>query len=117
MWSSDVLAAAMAEALVEADAAAEHGDVPVGAVVLAPDGGVLSRGHNTRERAGDPTAHAEICALRAAAAQLGRWRLDELAIVVTLEPCVMCAGALVAARVALVCYGADDPRAGAVHSL
>ena len=117
MWADDVLAAAMAEALAEADLAAAHEDVPVGAVLVAPDGTVVARGHNERERAQDPTAHAEIQALRAGARVRGCWRLQDLALVVTLEPCAMCAGALVAARVPLVCFGADDPKAGAVRSL
>ncbi len=117
MWSVEVLSAAMAEALAEAAVASAHGDVPVGAVLVARDGSLLARGHNERERAQDPTAHAEIQALRAGARHLGSWRVHELALVVTLEPCVMCAGALVSARVPLVCFGADDPKAGAVRSL
>ncbi len=117
MWSPEVLDAAMAEALAEADAAAAQGDVPVGAVLVTRDGSLVARAHNERERAQDPTAHAEVVVLREAARLRGRWRLDDLALVVTLEPCPMCAGALVAARVPLVCFGADDPKAGAVRSL
>jgi tRNA(adenine34) deaminase len=109
--------AAMALALSEAEAAAAAGDVPVGAVVLAGDGTVLARAHNERERQGDPTAHAEILALRRAAAAAGSWRLGGASMVVTLEPCPMCAGALVAARVARVVFGAADPKAGACGSL
>ena len=104
-------------ALAEAAVASAGGDVPVGAVVLGPDGGVIGRGHNVREATGDPTGHAEIVALRAAAASLGRWRLTGTTLVVTLEPCTMCAGAIVLARVATVVYGAVDPKAGAVGSL
>ena len=107
----------MRVALAEAEAALAHDDVPVGAVVVGPDGAELARGHNRREQAADPTAHAELEALRAAAATLGTWRLDGCALVVTLEPCAMCAGALVQARVATLIFGADDPKAGAVTSL
>jgi tRNA(adenine34) deaminase len=92
-------------------------DVPVGAVVVDPAGAVIGRGHNVREAEGDPTGHAEVRALRAAAATLGTWRLDGCSLVVTLEPCTMCAGALVLARVARLVYGAPDPKAGAVGSL
>jgi tRNA(adenine34) deaminase len=92
-------------------------DVPVGAVVVAADGSVLGRGRNERELTGDPTAHAEVLALRAAAAGAGEWRLEECTLVVTLEPCTMCAGALVLARVARVVFGAWDPKAGACGSL
>ncbi|GHE87510.1 tRNA-specific adenosine deaminase [Streptomyces longispororuber] len=105
-------------ALDEAERAVQGGDVPVGAVVLSPDGGtVLARGHNEREAAGDPTAHAEVLALRRAAAALGSWRLPGCTLVVTLEPCVMCAGALVQSRVDRVVYGARDEKAGAAGSL
>jgi tRNA(adenine34) deaminase len=107
---------AMGVALLEAAAAREHGDVPVGAVVLK-DGMVVSQRHNERELSGDPTAHAEVLALRDAAAALGTWRLSETTLVVTLEPCPMCAGALVAARVRRVVFGAADPKAGACGSL
>jgi tRNA(adenine34) deaminase len=104
-------------ALEEARAALGHRDVPVGCVVLDEDGTVLGRGRNRREESADPTAHAELVAMRAAAAKLGRWRLDGCTVVVTLEPCAMCAGALAQARVARLVYGADDPKAGAVVSL
>ncbi|MEU9220076.1 tRNA adenosine(34) deaminase TadA [Streptomyces sp. NPDC048376] len=105
-------------ALVEAGRAAEGGDVPVGAVVLAPDGRtVLSAGHNEREATGDPTAHAEVLAIRRAASELGEWRLSGCTLVVTLEPCTMCAGALVQSRVDRVVYGARDDKAGAAGSL
>ncbi|WNI23521.1 tRNA adenosine(34) deaminase TadA [Streptomyces sp. ITFR-16] len=107
----------MRRALDEADRAAAAGDVPVGAVVLAPDGTLLATGHNEREAAGDPTAHAEILALRRAAAALGAWRLSGCTLVVTLEPCTMCAGALVQSRVDRVVYGARDEKAGAAGSL
>lgn len=104
-------------ALVEAALAPVHGDVPVGAVVLDPAGQVIGRGHNDRERRRDPTAHAEVLALRAAAVVLGSWRLEGCTLVVTLEPCTMCAGAAVLARIARVVYGAVDPKAGAAGSL
>jgi len=107
----------MRVALDEARAASGHGDVPVGAVVVGPDGVELGRGRNRREQAGDPTAHAELEALRAAARALGSWRLDGCTLVVTLEPCSMCAGGMVQARVARLVFGADDPKAGAVTSL
>ncbi len=103
-------------ALAEAALAPTHGDVPVGAVVVR-DGVELGRGRNRREIDGDPTAHAEVVAIRAAAAALGTWRLDGCTLVVTLEPCTMCAGALVQARIGTLVYGADDPKAGAVVSL
>jgi tRNA(adenine34) deaminase len=108
---------AMGLALDEATRATAHGDVPVGAVVLDAAGAVIARRHNERELLGDPTAHAEMLALRDAARDRGRWRLDDLTVVVTLEPCPMCAGALVAARVARVVFGAPDPKAGSVGSL
>ena len=107
----------MRRALGLAAAAVETGDVPVGAVVLSPSGTVLGEGANARERAGDPTAHAEVLALRAAAVALGSWRLTGCTLVVTLEPCTMCAGAVVLSRVSRLVYGADDPKAGAVGSL
>ena len=106
----------MGLALDEAAAAVAHGDVPVGAVVLR-DGEVIAQRHNERERAGDPTAHAEVLALRDAADVVGSWRLDGLTLVVTLEPCTMCAGALVSARIDQVVFGAADPKAGACGSL
>lgn len=92
-------------------------EVPVGAVVLGPDGALLATGRNEREATDDPTAHAEVLALRRAAAALGSWRLTGCTLVVTLEPCTMCAGALVQSRVARVVYGARDEKAGAVGSL
>ena len=109
--------AGMRSALAQAALALEHDDVPVGAVVLGPDGDLLGAGHNDREGSGDPTAHAEVLALRAAAAARGQWRLDGCTLLVTLEPCAMCAGAIVLSRVARVVYGADDPKAGAAGSL
>jgi tRNA(adenine34) deaminase len=109
---------AMREALEVAAGAGLTGlDVPVGAVILGRDCGTVARAHNQREEQRDPTAHAEIVALRAAAAAVGRWRLDGHTLVVTLEPCTMCAGALVAARIARLVYGAADPKAGAAGSL
>jgi tRNA(adenine34) deaminase len=106
----------MLEALAEANAAAAHGDVPIGAVVVH-GGALVGRGHNRREVDQDPTAHAELLALREAAASLGRWRLDGCTLYVTLEPCTMCAGALVLARIDRLVFGADDPKAGAVGAL
>jgi tRNA(adenine34) deaminase len=106
----------MALALAEAEAAAAHDDVPIGAVVVV-GGEVVAAGHNRREVDADPTAHAEILALRAAARARGSWRLDGATLYVTLEPCAMCAGALVLARVDRVVFGADDPKAGAVGAL
>jgi tRNA(adenine34) deaminase len=107
----------MKVALAEADLAASHGDVPVGCVIVRADGTLLAKGRNRRELDRDPTAHAEIVALRAAAQELGNWQLDGTTLYVTLEPCVMCAGALVNARVSRVVYGAADPKAGAIDSL
>jgi tRNA(adenine34) deaminase len=104
---------ALAEALLSQPSA----DVPVGAVVIDAAGEVVGRGHNVREAEGDPTGHAEVRALRAAAETVGEWRLTDCTLVVTLEPCTMCAGALVLARVNRLVYGADDPKAGAVGSL
>jgi len=103
-------------ALARARRALGTGDVPVGAVVVGPDGAVVGEGHNAREADGDPTAHAEVLALRAAARTLGRWRLEDCTLVVTLEPCLMCAGAIVLARVPRVVFGAWDPKAGASGS-
>ncbi len=103
-------------ALAEAAEAIGHGDVPVGAVAVA-DGRVVASRHNEREASGDPTAHAEILALRDAARALGTWRLSDVTLVVTLEPCPMCAGALVAARTGRLVFGAADPKAGACGSL
>jgi tRNA(adenine34) deaminase len=107
----------MGEALAEAALAPAHGDVPIGAVVLGPDGAELARAHNERELTNDPSGHAEMLALRRAADALGTWRLDDCTLVVTLEPCTMCAGALVLARVGRLVFGAYDPKAGAVASL
>jgi tRNA(adenine34) deaminase len=108
---------AMRLALQEAGLALQHGDVPVGAVVLGPGGEVLAKAHNEREALADPTAHAEVLAIRAVAALLGSWRLEGCTLVVTLEPCTMCAGAIVLSRLDRVVYGAVDPKAGAVGSL
>lgn len=107
----------MREALGEADAAAAKGEVPVGCVLVDDAGVVVARGHNLRETLADPTAHAETVALREAARARGSWRLDDVTAYVTLEPCPMCAGALVNARIKRVVYGCDDPKAGAVKSL
>jgi tRNA(adenine34) deaminase len=98
-------------------AAGTHDDVPVGAVIYGPDCVEIATGRNERERLGDPTAHAEVLALRAAAAVLGEWRLTGCTLVVTLEPCTMCAGAIVLARIATVVFGAWEPKTGAVGSL
>lgn len=106
----------MRQALAEASAAAEHGDVPIGALVVH-DGAIVGSGHNARERDQDPTAHAELIALREAAKTLGRWRLSDCALYVTLEPCAMCAGAAVLARVDLVVFAVPDAKAGAVRSV
>ena len=107
---------AMALAIAEARRALDHHDVPIGAVVVR-DGAVVAARHNEREVTGDPTAHAEILALRDAATVVGHWRLDDCTLVVTLEPCVMCAGAVVNGRVGRLVFGATDPKAGAVGSL
>lgn len=107
---------AMGVALDEAAAAVAHDDVPVGAVILDGDT-IVARRHNERERDDDPTGHAEILALRDAARQRGSWRLEGLTLVVTVEPCPMCAGALLAARIRRVVFGAADPKAGACGSL
>jgi len=117
MQASDAHVAAMRLALTEAREALATGDVPVGAVVLDADGRVVGRGRNTRERDLDPTGHAEVVALREAARELGTWRLDGCTLVVTLEPCTMCAGAVVGSRVATLVFGAWDDKAGAVGSL
>ena len=104
-------------ALEQAALAPEHDDVPIGALVVASAGDVVAVGHNERELLGDPTAHAEVLALRRAAERLGSWRLEGCTLVVTLEPCTMCAGALVLSRVDRLVYGATDDKAGAVGSL
>jgi tRNA(adenine34) deaminase len=115
--SYDVWREPMRTALAEARAALDTGDVPIGAVVLDPSGAVIGRGRNVREGEADPTGHAEIVALRAAARSLGEWRLEGCTLVVTLEPCTMCAGAAVLSRVERVVFGAYDAKAGAVGSL
>jgi len=108
---------AMRLALAEARRCRDSGDVPIGAVLLSPTDEVVGSGHNLREAVQDPTAHAELVALRDGAARLGSWRLDDCTLVVTLEPCTMCAGAVVLARVRRLVFGAHDPKAGAVGSL
>jgi tRNA(adenine34) deaminase len=105
----------MLEALAEARVAGD--DVPVGAVVVDRAGAVVGRGHNSREAQADPTAHAEIIAIRAAGRARGNWRLDDCTLIVTLEPCTMCAGAILASRLPRLAYGARDPRAGAAGSV
>jgi tRNA(adenine34) deaminase len=104
-------------ALEEAATAADEGEVPVGAVVVSLERGVLARAHNQRERLHDPTAHAEMIAITQAAQALGSWRLEDCALYVTLEPCPMCAGAVVNARLPLLVYGCTDPKAGACDTL
>jgi tRNA(adenine34) deaminase len=112
-----VWAQLMTAALAEASLADGTADVPIGAVVVDEAGEIIGRGHNEREATGDPTAHAEIVAIRQAAAAVGEWRLEGCTLVVTLEPCTMCAGAIVLARVDRVVFGAYDEKAGAVGSL
>jgi tRNA(adenine34) deaminase len=107
----------MRAALAEARAALDTGDVPIGAIVVDPSGTVVGRGRNVREAEADPTGHAEVVALRTAARARGEWRLDGCTLVVTLEPCTMCAGAAVLSRLDRVVFGAYDPKAGAVGSL
>jgi tRNA(adenine34) deaminase len=107
----------MRVALAEADAAAAAGEVPVGCIIVSADGTVAGRGHNQREALSDPTAHAELVAIRAAARLRGSWRLDGAVAYATLEPCPMCAGAFVNARIERVVYGCADPKAGAVSTL
>jgi tRNA(adenine34) deaminase len=109
--------AAMTESLRLARLCLEFNDVPVGAVVLDADGVIIGRGRNQREQLHDPTAHAEVQALREAAQLLGSWRLDNCTLVVTLEPCTMCAGAALNARISRIVFGADEPRTGAVGSV
>ena len=106
----------MAAALDEAREAETHGDVPVGAVIVH-DGGIVGAGHNERERLQDPSAHAELLAIRRASAALGSWRLLDTTLYVTLEPCAMCAGAIVLARIPRVVFGTTDPKAGAAGSV
>ena len=107
----------MEQALAEAELAADEDEVPVGAVIVSLQQGVIARAHNQRERLHDPTAHAEMIAITQAAQALGAWRLEGCALYVTLEPCPMCAGAAVQARLPLVAYGCADPKAGACDSL
>jgi tRNA(adenine34) deaminase len=108
----------MAEAIAEAKAALAQGEVPIGCVVVhEPTGKIVGRGHNQREIKNDPTAHAELIAIRAAARELKSWRLLDCALIVTLEPCPMCAGAIVLARIPKLVYGCPDPKAGAVKTL
>ena len=109
-------AAWMAEALVEAEAAAREGEIPVGCVIVR-DGEIVARGHNLREQTGDPTAHAEVVAIRRAAQALGCWKLDGCTLYVTLEPCPMCAGAISQARISRLVYGASDPAYGCAGSV
>jgi tRNA(adenine34) deaminase len=106
----------MIESLKEAEKAFAKSEVPVGAVVVK-DGAIIARGHNIRETLQDPTAHAEMIAIKESALRLGRWRLTDCTVYVTLEPCAMCAGAMVLARIQRLVYGASDPKAGAVGSL
>ncbi|KAB1128806.1 nucleoside deaminase [Micromonospora sp. AMSO12t] len=119
LWMRRALAVAVTGPDSPADAGpdAADDDIPVGAVLYGPDGAELAIGRNERELTGDPTAHAEVLALRRAAGRLGRWRLDGCTLVVTLEPCTMCAGALVLARVSTVVFGAWEPKTGAAGSL
>ena len=107
----------MAQALAEAGPASAHGDVPIGAVVLDGSGAVIARAHNERELTGDPSAHAEVLALRRAAASVRSWRLDDCTLVVTLEPCTMCAGALVWSRMEKLFIGTMDPKSGGCGSI
>ncbi|MDX6324496.1 MAG: tRNA(adenine34) deaminase [Nocardioidaceae bacterium] len=107
----------MRAAIAVAGRAQATGDVPIGAVVLGPDEQIIATGHNLREATSDPTAHAEILAIREAAAALGTWRLEGCSLVVTLEPCTMCAGAIVLSRIPRVVYATTDPKAGAAGSV
>lgn len=107
----------MAAALIEAGRALEVDEIPIGAVIAGPDGQILARAHNRRHVDNDPTAHAELLAIRQAAEALGDWRLEHCTLAVTLEPCPMCAGAIVLARIPTLIYGAADPKGGAVHTL
>jgi tRNA(adenine34) deaminase len=106
----------MRAALAEATAAADHGDVPIGAVLVA-DGRIIGAAGNERELRGDPTAHAELLAIKSAAEEMGGWRMEDATLYVTLEPCAMCAGAMVLARIGRLVYGPPDPKAGAAYSL
>ena len=117
MPDRDAVDAALRRAIAEGELAERTGDVPVGAVVLDADGTVLGTGRNEREATGDPTAHAEVLALRAAARARGEWRLSGCTLAVTLEPCTMCAGAIVLSRVDRLVFGARDAKAGAVGSV
>lgn len=116
-WGQGRYAGWMRLALATGQEALATGDVPVGAVVVTEDGTVVGAGHNVREAGHDPAGHAEVVALRAAGATLGRWRLDDCTLVVTLEPCAMCAGAALLARVDRIVFGAFDPKAGACGSV
>lgn len=116
-WQMTEAFGAMDEALRLARVALTSNDVPVGAVVLAPDGSIVGRGRNERELTRDPTAHAEVVALRDAAAATGKWNLSDHTLVVTLEPCVMCAGAILNSRISKVVFGAWDDKAGAAGSV
>ena len=107
----------MQAALTLAKVAADKGDVPVGAIVINDSGQILGTGQNLREQSNDPTDHAEIVAIRNAAQKIGSWRLDDLTLVVTLEPCVMCAGAILQSRIKRLVFGAFDEKAGAVGSV
>ncbi|MEL6815426.1 MAG: tRNA adenosine(34) deaminase TadA [Cyanobacteria bacterium J06598_3] len=107
----------MSHALTLAEAAGQAGEVPVAAVVVGPDNQMIAEATNRKERDCDPTAHAEVLALRAAGKQRGNWHLNDCTLYVTLEPCVMCAGAIIQSRLGLLVYGADDPKAGAVRSV
>ncbi len=107
----------MQQAISYANEAAEHNDVPVGALVVNEQGEILGTGHNLREESKDPTAHAEIVAMRNAATKIGNWRMDELTMIVTLEPCAMCAGAISQSRFKRLVFGAWDEKAGAVGSV
>ncbi|WP_425606963.1 tRNA adenosine(34) deaminase TadA [Ornithinimicrobium faecis] len=116
-WGTGEYAAWMRQALDLAAGAEQAGDVPIGALVISPEGAIIGRGFNVREALHDPTGHAEVVALREAGAALGSWRLEGCSLVVTLEPCAMCAGASVLARVSRIVFGAWDPKAGACGSV
>jgi tRNA(adenine34) deaminase len=107
----------MAKSIELATSAGNAGEVPVGAMIISPDGEIIGTGENRRERDRDPTAHAEIVAIRAAGAYLNNWHLDRCTLYVTLEPCPMCAGAIVAARLGLLVYGADDAKTGSIRTV